>query len=74
MLAIFFAQVEFTRAGLRDPLLIRLDVENKISKDLKVIGGSICPIATSLVCFELRCAAAPAARPWRMLNLTRCLA
>lgn len=29
--------VEFARAGLHDPSLIRLDVDNKISQDLKVL-------------------------------------
>ena len=28
--------VEFARAGLQDPVLVRLDVENKISEHLKV--------------------------------------
>lgn len=29
--------VEFTRAGLSDPVLIRLDVEQKVSKDLEMV-------------------------------------
>ena len=31
-------QVEFARAGLREPQIVRLDTETKISDDLKVRG------------------------------------
>ena len=35
--------VEFTKAGLQDPLLIRLDVEQKVSEDLETAFFSIKP-------------------------------
>lgn len=30
--------VDFARAGLTDPVLIRLDVDSKLSENLKVVG------------------------------------
>lgn len=35
--------MQFARAGLRDPELIRLDVERKISENLKVRRGKRAP-------------------------------
>src|SRR5579859_1905427 len=36
--------VEFAKAGLQDPLLIRLDVESKISEDLETAFFTIKPV------------------------------
>ena len=36
--------VEFAKAGLQDPLLIRLDVEQKISEDLETAFFTIKPV------------------------------
>ena len=40
--------VEFAKAGLHDPTLIRLDVDNKLSDQLKVK-----PKIKKIVCFRL---------------------
>lgn len=59
--------VQFARAGLRDPQVIRLDVESKISENLRVrtmYNLILIIISRQLAFFALRTEEKPAALTW----------